>query len=200
MKMIYLAIAVLIAGGLICFFAIGSPDARASRVAALSGQRNDVANQNKDDNPYSGLRNMALGMTADQLQLTIPASQTQVYGVVMDWDVGSGIATLSSYATGDASMYLSSGGGMIGGGQHEKVSTAAKAFVDKAQTYLAKASKTDATPLPDKDCVRFYFLTNKGRFSAQEQLQKFDNNSSSAWLPLFEKGNQVIAALRELHR
>jgi len=117
----------------------------------------------------------------------------------MDWDVGGGIATLSSYATGDASMYLSSGGGMIGGGQHEKVSTAAKAFVDKAETYLANTSKTEATPLPDKDCVRFYLLTNKGRFSVQEHLQKFDNNSS-AWLPLFEEGNKVIAELRVLQK
>jgi hypothetical protein len=38
-------------------------------------------------------------------------------------------------------------------------------------------------------------LTNKGTFSAQEQLKNFDNRTS-AWLPLFEEGNKVITELR----
>ncbi len=139
-----------------------------------------------------------MNVTPDQLQLTIPNDQTKVYGVVIDWDVGSGIATLISFATGDASMYLSSGGGMIGGGHHENVSNAAKAFVDKAQTYLDKTSKTETTPLPDKNSVRFYLLTNKGKFSAQENLNNFENNSST-WLSLFEEGNKVISELRVLN-
>jgi len=59
----------------------------------------------------------------------------------MDWDLGDGIATFISFSTGDASMYLSSGGGLIGGGHHENVSVAAKTFVDKAQQYLDKTTK-----------------------------------------------------------
>ena len=90
---------------------------------------------------------------------------------------------------------MSSGGGLIGGGHHENASVAAKTFVDKAQQYLDKTTKVDSTPLPDKNCVRFYFMTNKGKFTAQENLKNFDNNSS-AWLPLFEEGNKVITELR----
>ena len=95
-------------------------------------------------------------------------------------------------------MYLSTGGGMIGAGRHENISNAAKAFVGKAQTYLAKTTKTETTPLPEKNSVRFYLLTNKGKFSAQENLQKFETNSST-WLMLFEEGNKVISELRVIN-
>ena len=113
----------------------------------------------------------------------------------MDWDLGDGIMTLISYETGDASMYLSSGGAVIGGGQHENVSNASKAFVSKAQGYLDKAVKTDTTILSDKNCVKFYFLTNKGKFVAQETMNNIENNSSK-WLDFFEEGNKVISELR----
>jgi len=161
----------------------------------ISKTGDTVKVHNTEDNAYQGLRNMALGVTPEQLQITLPPDQTKVYGVVMDWDLGDGIATLVSFSTGDASMYLSSGGGLIGGGHHENVSIAAKAFVDKTEQYLNKSIKIDSTPLPYKNCVRFYFMTNKGKFTAQEDLKNFENKSS-LWLPLFEEGNKVISELR----
>ena len=194
--MVYIFIAAIIIGGLVYYFTKkGSTGASENLVS--NAQQLDTTHEGKD-NPYEGLRDMTLNVTPDQLRLTLPNDQTEVYGVVMDWDVGSGIATLTSFATGDASMYLSSGGGMIGGGHHENVSKAAKAFIDKAQTYLNRTNKTEATSLPDKNSVRFYLLTNKGKYSAQENLQNFDNNSST-WLPLFEEGNRVISELRMLN-
>ena len=144
---------------------------------------------------YNGLRDMALNTTAAQLELNIAADQVLVYGVVMDWDLGEGIATLVSFSTGDASMYLSSGGGVIGGGPHENVSRAAKELVHKGQQYLSKMDPTTTTPQPDKSCVRFYLLTNKGKFYAQEKFANIENKTS-AWLPLFEECNKVITELR----
>jgi hypothetical protein len=66
-------------------------------------------------------------------------------------------ATLSTvfYKTGDTSLYLSSGGGIIGGGQHESVNRAAKKFVELAQTYLEKATIAATTPLSSIDEVKF---------------------------------------------
>jgi hypothetical protein len=194
MKMIYLLIAILIIGGLIYYFSKAKRGTTPSKNSISNGQQEDTTSIPQDD-LYEGLRNLAINLTPDQFQLSLPNDQTKVYGVVMDWDVGRGTATLTSFTTGDASLYLSSGGGMLGGGQHQSVSNAAKSFVDKAQNYLDKTIKTETTPLPDKNCVRFYLLTNKGKFSAQEGLQNFENNSSS-WLELFEEGNKVISALR----
>jgi hypothetical protein len=146
-------------------------------------------------NVYNDMRNMALNTTAEKLQLSLPKNALKVFGVVMDWDLGEGIATLVSFETGDASMYLSTGGGTIGGIGHKNVVHAAKEFVAKAGGYINEAIKVDSTPLPDKNCVRFYLLTNKGIFSAQDEMKNLEDNSS-VWLAFFEEANKVITELR----
>ena len=140
---------------------------------------------------------MALHVTPEQLKIVLPADQTKIYGIVMDWDLGDGTATLVSFSTGDASMYLSSDGGTIGGGKIPEVNKAVKTFVGNAQQYLVKTTKADSTPLADKNCIRFYFLTNKGKFTAQENLKNIENNSSS-WSSSFEDANKVITELRRV--
>ena len=109
--------------------------------------------------------------------------------------MGGVTATTVSYQTGDASLYISTGGGVIGGGQHQNVNRAAKQFVSLAQTFLDKTTKTETTALPSTNEVKFFLLTNKGVFVGQEQMKNFENNSS-AWLKLFEEGNKVLAQLR----
>ena len=147
------------------------------------------------ENPFDGLRNMAFTATPEQLELSLPTDETIVYGIIMDWEMSGAVATTVSYQTGDASLYLSSGGGIIGGGQHQNVNSAAKQFVNLAQTYLGKAVKAETTDLPATNEVRFYLLTNKGVFVGQEQVNNFENKSSK-WLELFEEGNKVLTELR----
>jgi hypothetical protein len=81
-------------------------------------------------------------------------------------------------------------------GQHQNVNSAAKQFVILAQTFLNMTTKTETTPLPATDEVKFYLLTNKGVFVGQEQIKNFENNSS-ALLKLFEEGNNVLTELRK---
>jgi hypothetical protein len=148
------------------------------------------------ENVYEGLRKMSLDMTPEQLGLNLSKDKTVVYGIIMDWEMNGAVATTISYMSGDASMYTSTGGGVIGGGQHQNVSSVAKQLVTLAQTYLDKATKTDSTPLPDRDSVKFYFLTNKGIYVGQEVMSNFENNSSK-WLGLFEEANKVLTELRK---
>lgn len=150
-----------------------------------------------DENAFDGLRNMAFTATPEQLGLSLPTVGTFVYGVIMDWEMGGATASTVAYQTGDASLYLSSGGGVIGGGQHQKVKNAAIQFVSLAQTFLDNTIKTETTPLPSTNEVKFYLLTNKGVFVGQEQMKNFENNSSS-WLKLFEEGNNVLTELRKV--
>ena len=148
-----------------------------------------------DENHFDKLRNMAFSVTPEQLGLSLPTDKIIVYGIVMDWGMSGAVATTISFQTGDASMYLSSGGAVIGGGKHQNVSNAAKQFVNLAQTYLDKAVKTETTDLPTTEEVRFYILTNKGVFFGKEQMSNFENQSSE-WLGLFDEGNKVITELR----
>jgi hypothetical protein len=198
MKMTYIIIGIILAGGLVFYL--------------ISCGNKSIANDNKQlttdqdttkakvhhtkENAFEGLRNMAFTATPEQLGLSLSSDKTIVYGIIMDWEMSGATATTVSYQTGDASLYLSSGGGVIGGGQHQNVNSAAKQFVSLAQTFLDKTTKTETTPLPSTNEVKFYLLTNKGVFVGQEQMKNFENNSSP-WLKLFEEGNNVLTELRK---
>ena len=149
-----------------------------------------------NENMFYGLRKLAIDMTPEDLGISLPADQTVVFGVVMDWGINGGTASTVAWQTGESSLYLSSGGGVIGGGQEPGIIKAAKLFVLVAQAFLEKAVKTETTPLPAEDEVKFYLLTNKGIYSGSEQMKNFED-SSSPWLKLFEEGNVVLTELRK---
>jgi hypothetical protein len=155
----------------------------------------DASKKAGSDDTHKDMRDTALNITPAQLKLSIPESETLVYGVVMDWNMGNTLVTLVSYITGAANMYLSTGGGIVGGGKNPTVGEAASEFVTMAQEYIYRASPASVFDLPPDGCVRFYLLTNHQKLAAQEQLAYFDNGTSP-WLPLFEKANEVITEMR----
>lgn len=146
------------------------------------------------NNPFNDLRDIALTITSEQIGLENNEA-IGVWGIVMDWHVGDGIATIPAFKTGDASMYLSSGGGVIGGVEHENVRMAVAKFIETGQDFLSRADKVEETPLPNENMINFYFLTNEGTFLGQESMTNIENGKS-IWLKLFEAGNDVITELR----
>lgn len=197
MKVIYILIGIILIGGLVFYLTRFGNKTASDDKQTTNGQNYAEAKvQQTKENAFQDLRNMAFSATPKQLGLSLPTDKTIVYGVIMDWEMSNATATTVAYQTGDASLYLSSGGGVIGGGQQQNVNNAAKQFVALAQTFLDKATKTETTPLPEKDVVKFYFLTNSGIYVGQETINNFENDSS-AWLKFFEKGNNLLAELRK---
>ena len=145
---------------------------------------------------YERERNIALNINPTLLKLTIPDDETLVYGVVMDMDMGKGFMTLACYITGAANLHFSSGGGIRGGGRNPRVGEAGVELVTDAQEFIAQATPIKVALPPAKGIVQFYFLTNKGKYIASEEIKHIEDNSS-IWLPLFEKGSLVIA---EMHK
>lgn len=143
---------------------------------------------------FEDLRRQALAVKAEDLNITLSPKKVSVYGVVMDWDMPEGVATTIAFSTGDASLYNSAGGGVIGGSAHKNVQNAAKELLRIADGFVARTSSLVDTPLPKKDCVRFYLLTNKGIFTAEEKMANFENETSP-WYPFFEEVNKVITEL-----
>jgi len=196
MKMTYIVLGMLLIGGLAFYFT--SCKSKTSSGDKQSAPTQDTTNPkvyHTKTNTFADLRSMAFSVTPEQLQLSLPPDKTVVYGVIMDWGIDTVTATVVSYETGDASMYLSSGGGVIGGGQHENVNSAAKHFVSLAQSYLDKASKSETNHLPHQDEVKFYLLTNNGTYVGEDIMGNFENNTST-WLPLFNEANKVLTELR----
>ena len=196
--MTYIILAIILIGGLSLYLISCKSKSSSNTSKGTNQQSPDTNIQKKVDpnnNPYEDLRNMAFGATQEQIGVNIPANETKIYGVIMDWDVGEGIATVVAFQSGDASIYLSSGGGVIGGSGHDNVKTAAIHFVNEAQKYLRNTKPTDTTPLPGKDMVNFYFLTNKGKYVGQEAMANFEN-STSKWLELFNEANNLMSEVR----
>jgi hypothetical protein len=152
--------------------------------------------QDTVENPYVGLRKMAFEVTPEQLGLTLESTKTVVYGVIMDWGLSGGTASTVAYSTGDASLYLSSGGGVVGGGQHAQINLSAKQFVKTAQTYIHNAVLVTSAPLPVLNQVRFYFLTNKGVFGMDDNVENISGGYSTL-KNLFDDGNEVMTGLRK---
>jgi len=157
-------------------------------------QEDNVTKTKVKDNPYPGLRNQAINVTPEQLQLQLD-NDNDIYGLVMDWNMGDAIVTVISFKTGDASIYLSTGQAFIGGYAHDKVINAAKQFVAEGEKYLSKATKTDNTEPTSENKVDFYFLTKSGKYYIEDDFGKIENETSELY-GLFESANQVITEYR----
>jgi len=195
-RMTYLILAILLIAGLAFYLTSckSKPGSTGKQATAVQDTASPKVYHNKQ-NTFNDLRAIAFGMSPKDLALSLPPDKTVVYGIIMDWGIDTSTVMVVSFQTGDASLYLSTGGGVIGGGQHQNVSNASKQFVDLGQGYLDKATKTETTALPHPDEVKFYLLTNKGTFVGQDLMKNFEN-SASPWLPLFEAGNKVLTELR----
>jgi hypothetical protein len=83
-----------------------------------------------------------------------------VHQVLMDWHVGKGTVTVVAGADGSASVYLSSGGGFIGGSQKfREIRDAALHAVTLATSLKFHFEWTETTPLPSLGDVTFYIVT-----------------------------------------
>lgn len=198
MKMSHLIFpAVIIIGGIILYL-ISTNNKSNSANASLDIKNQDTVKLKEtklDKNFYADLRSQSLSVTPTQLKLNLESSITTVYGIVMDYDMGPAIATVVAFQSGDASLYLSAGQIFIGGHARDNIRNAGLAFVKEAQSYLSIAKQTESTTLPDTGCVKFYLLTNKGKYFHQEPVVSI-KNASSIWTKLFYLGNDVITQYR----
>ena len=148
-------------------------------------------------NPYEGLRDMALHTSRQELGIPAPGEKGAVWGSLMDWGVNNGTATVIAFADGSASVYFSSGGGFIGGQGDEAVQAAAKKVVAIANRDRGAAHPTSSFPLPRKGQVIFYFRTDEGVLTAiasQEELQAHKHRLSD----LGDATQHVITEYRKL--
>lgn len=149
-------------------------------------------------NPYEGLKRMAYAVKYEQLHLPDAHGKEILYGVLMDWDYeGKATVTLVSFATGDASLYISTGTIVIGGGHLAEVAETSKAFIQAAETVLPQANSADTALRIEPGMLKFYLLTNKGKYSIKDKIDDVYNRTSML-TGLFGKANELIGAIRRI--
>jgi hypothetical protein len=161
-----------------------------------SGMSEPSKNPIKDPKEmYPQLRKMMLQGSREKFSLPPTAKRTEPWGVVMDWGVENGTATVVAMSDGSASVYLSSGGGYMGGKGIEPVRLAAQKAVEIAREVESPRDPTTSYPLPETHGVFFYFLTDAGVFICRTTEQELNSRNH----PLRETGDamqQVISQFR----
>jgi len=114
---------------------------------------------------FTDLRSMAL--TVDLATLQTPAGEP--WGgagvAMMEIAMDGAVASIVAIADGTVSMYTSTGGGVIGAGEHAAVRAEAKRFRTVVADSRNLLSRTTEFPLPVPGEVRFQARIGDGGFS-----------------------------------
>lgn len=164
--------------------------------ASCAGKKkNAEVEEIKVTDVYQELRNQVFTISPQDIGIELKA-ETEPWGVLMEFGLPGVVVTLVALGNGEASMYFSSGGGVLGGGGYETVRKAAKAFVVFSETCLEKMKPVSTYPLPKNGNVKFLVLTGKGVFSSGEFLETDLRENKNEFSPLYHKGHQLITELR----
>src|SRR4029453_5694813 len=85
---------------------------------------------------YDGLRQQLLQIDPSEVGLSPTAQLARVWGLMMETGHFNAVSTLLCLAAGTTSLYLSSGGGIIGAGEHAQVADATRALLRVVESCL----------------------------------------------------------------
>jgi hypothetical protein len=147
------------------------------------------------DNPYKGLRRMALA--AVENGLAPPTSDhPDVSGVVVDIPAQGGYASVVALTDNTTSMYTSTGGGTIGAGEHAAVASIAQQLLVIVQAHLGSFKQRDDGSLPPTATVRFHVLTPSGNRRDDVPEDCFWGRAPHELMPVIAATQELITAIR----
>ena len=161
-------------------------------VATPSPSESKAAEAAQAAEAVKGLRDMLLTSSAEDLGLSGKDAKAKVWAVLMEVGLPEAVSTIVSIRDGTASLYTSTGGGIMGGYSAQEQ---AKRFVVEAEKHVGAMKPTKTFPYPEVGRMKFYVLTKDGVYTAEageDELVK----GQHALSPLFWVGNDVITGLR----
>ena len=139
-----------------------------------------------------GLRDRLLTSSPLEIGLSTEDAKARVWGAMIEVAFAEGVATLVSLRDGTASLYVSTGGGILGG---YSARNEAKRFVEESEKHLASMKLTKAFPYPTAGMVKFFVLTQEGVYSFEVEERELISGKHPLG-PLFLAGNKVMTGLR----
>jgi hypothetical protein len=140
------------------------------------------------------MRNQALSFRRADFRTPDPPPEAPIWGVIMESNYSTVTATLLTLIDGTTSLYLSSGGGIIGGEGHENIREANAAFIRTANQCYQHLKPCESFPVPTSGQTIFYARTDSSVFNADGldvDLVKGQHPLS----PLFKAGHRVLTPL-----
>jgi hypothetical protein len=144
---------------------------------------------------FADLRSMALGLDPSQIQTPPGEPWSGAAVAVMELAVDRAIASIVAVADGSVSMYVSSGGGVIGAGEHAAVRAEAQRFRTVVADSRGMLVRTAEFPLPRAGEVRFHARIGEDRFTgaAPEALLRTGRHVLA---PLYAAGQDLLTEIR----
>jgi hypothetical protein len=148
-----------------------------------------------DPSIYNDLRSQVLMLEPATAGLRPTEELPDAWGVLLETGYPEGSSTLVALADGTTSLYLSSGGGVIGGGEHDQVATAAKRLVAAAQHQLEMFGPAENLAVPTDGVATIRVLTFAGPRAISAPEADF-GEGRPALSGVFYLAHEVITELR----
>jgi hypothetical protein len=146
---------------------------------------------------FEGLRRQLLDLDPAEAGLDRFSAGHRVWGALLETGYPTATATLVALADGTTSLYLSTGGGIIGGGGHAQVAAATRSFLTVVEDHLGLLSPDKDSSVPVAGRVIVRALTHQGRYRAEAQEDDLGNGRHPL-SAVFYAGHGVLTELREI--
>ena len=164
------------------------------RNQGASGQGN---NQVSGEQVAQGLRRQILDLDPAEAGLDRFSAGRRVWGALLETGYPSATATLVALADGTTSLYLSTGGGIIGGGAHARVAAATRSFLTAVEDHLGLLSPDADSDVPVAGRVIIRALTYQGRYRADAPEDDLGHGRHPL-SAVFYAGHGVLTELRTI--
>lgn len=142
---------------------------------------------------YSLLRNSAFKIKREEAGIPAPPPDRPVWAVLMETGHPHVTETLALVIDGTSSVYVSDGGGVIGGHGHENVRKANAEFMQLANRDRHHFQATEANPIPAPGFTVFYARTDAGLLFYGDTQEAFMRGHVLS--ELFQAGQEAITQL-----
>jgi hypothetical protein len=149
------------------------------------------------DNPFRGLRSMALHATEHGLAPP-PPSHPWVSGAVVDIPAAGGFATLVALCDDTTSIYTSVGGGTIGLGTHAPVAEATHRLLAAIGPHLGEFWTDPDDGFPGEGSARIHVLLPDSRRAVDVPEASFWGKAPHPLLPVIAAVQGVMTAARQV--
>jgi hypothetical protein len=146
---------------------------------------------------FTGLREQLFRSDPATLAPAEDSASSNVIGVVMESRLGDGSYLVYGLRDGSASLYLSSGGGWLGGHEKPRIHAAAKNLVAVAAPFAHQFPLVHEYPIPAAGKVRFSFFMTEGIRAAETDEAEFEHHRGELY-PVFAAAQEIVSGFREL--
>ena len=146
---------------------------------------------------YHAFRDQVFALSPEEIGLSRTDSNSPVWGMLMETGYAEGVVTLLAIGDGTVSIYFSTGGGIIGAGQHAEPRQVAEALLQMSPEFLPEFRPARDHTLPDVDRTKFFLFTFDGILVAEAAEDDLGNDRHTL-SPLFHQAHKLITSVREI--